>query len=234
MIRESDRRYASIYIHFVDDRISLVMPSDCHYVKPYSSKSEQLPSGFHITHVKRFDIPNIFLLLITAVFYFAPAPAWGQSGPQKNGDILQFLVPSIAYAGTFVAHDADGRKQFYESFLASTAITYGLKTVVDRRRPGNNSNHDSFPSGHTSAVFAGAAFVDRRYGIGYAIPLYVAATYTGWSRVESRKHYWSDVIAGAGIGIISSYYFTDPYRSTLVITPAIGYHYRGIGIAVRW
>lgn len=52
----------------------------------------------------------------------------------------------------------------------------------------------------------------KRYGWEYGLPAYALASFVGYSRVESRQHYAHDVIAGASIGIVSSYLFTKPYR----------------------
>jgi membrane-associated phospholipid phosphatase len=52
----------------------------------------------------------------------------------------------------------------------------------------------------------------KRYGWEYGIPAYAAASFVAYSRVEAREHYAHDVIAGAGIGILSSYIFTKPYK----------------------
>ena len=46
----------------------------------------------------------------------------------------------------------------------------------------------------------------------YGVPAYAAASFVAYSRVESREHYPRDVVAGAGIGILSSYIFTKPYK----------------------
>ena len=105
--------------------------------------------------------------------------------------------------------DSEGRMQFYKSFAANLVVTYGLKYTVDKKRP--NGADNSFPSGHTSATFQGASFIHRRYGLRYAIPAYVGASFVGYSRVESDNHYVEDVIAGAVIGMASSFYFTHPY-----------------------
>lgn len=40
----------------------------------------------------------------------------------------------------------------------------------------------------------------------------MAATYVGYSRVASDNHYTHDVVAGAAVGIASSYFLTTPYR----------------------
>src|SRR5947208_1387868 len=71
----------------------------------------------------------------------------------------------------------------------------------------DGSNDQSFPSGHASAAFQAASFVQRRYDDLPAWPGYVLATYTGWTRVEAKKHYASDVLAGAALGLSNSFVF---------------------------
>ena len=122
------------------------------------------------------------------------------------GDILQILIPSLAYGSTFHEEDEEGRMQFYQSFFTNLGITHGLKTIVNKKRPNGGSR--SFPSGHTSAAFQGAAFIHERYGWKPAVTAYFCATFVAYSRVESKNHYTEDVIAGAFIGTLSSFYFT--------------------------
>ena len=82
-----------------------------------------------------------------------------------------------------------------------------LKSSVYETRP-NGQGHESFPSGHASATFCSAEFIRAKYGWTYGLPAYALAVFTGYSRVESDHHYWHDVGAGAGIGILSSMLFT--------------------------
>ena len=80
------------------------------------------------------------------------------------------------------------------------AVTGTMKPVFNRTRP-NGESH-SFPSGHSSAVFATAGVVSRHHGpwvTGAAIWLGVV---TGLGRMEDMKHYASDVTAGATLGWI--------------------------------
>ena len=158
----------------------------------------------------------------------------GKSKYEKEGDVLQVLIPLTAYGATFYMQDIDGRNQFYKSFLTNLAITYSLKYTINEPRPEHNGNH-SFPSGHTSAAFQGAAFIHLRYGWQYGLPAYAAAAFVGWSRVEgeSDKHDTTDVLAGAAIGIFSGYYFTTPYKG-VSITPYAEKNGLGVTLSMDW
>jgi membrane-associated phospholipid phosphatase len=65
----------------------------------------------------------------------------------------------------------------------------------------------------------------KRYGWEYGVPAYALASFVAYSRVESRQHYAHDVIAGAALGIISSYIFTRPYHGWNVELEADGKYY---------
>jgi len=88
-----------------------------------------------------------------------------------------------------------------EALAVSEGFTLALKFAVHRRRP-DGSDYRSFPSGHTSGSFAIASVVDRVYGHGVGFPLYGVAAWIGFSRIRQQKHYPSDVIAGATLGVI--------------------------------
>ena len=74
----------------------------------------------------------------------------------------------------------------------------------------------SFPSGHASISFAGATFLQKRYGWRYGIPAFLAAAFVGYSRVESDEHWTKDVLGGAAIGIASGWIFTSRFRNNFV------------------
>jgi membrane-associated phospholipid phosphatase len=65
----------------------------------------------------------------------------------------------------------------------------------------------SFPSGHTSGAFCAATCIERNSGIWAGLPAYGVAALTGYSRVDAARHYPSDVLAGAAIGIASARIF---------------------------
>jgi hypothetical protein len=100
-----------------------------------------------------------------------------------------------------------------ESMMALTTFT--LKKATHRLRP-DGSNYYSFPSGHTGNAFVGAEFMSQELGdksIGYSAIGYGFATATGILRIYNRDHWFSDVIAGAGFGILSTKaaYLLYPY-----------------------
>ena len=131
-------------------------------------------------------------------------------GIQTAGDVLQFFLPATAGGLTLGYRDGQGALQLGETLAVTLGVTYALKYSIDERRP--NGGSQSFPSGHSSISFSAAEFMRKRYGWEYGAPAYAAASFVAYSRVESREHYPRDVVAGAGIGILSSFIFTKPYK----------------------
>ncbi len=150
---------------------------------------------------------------------------------EVTGDVLQILIPSIAYGTTLYLNDDEGETQMYQSFFTTFGITQALKYSVNRERP-NGGDH-SFPSGHTSAAFQGASFIHARYGWKYAIPAYIGASFVGYSRVYANKHFTSDVWAGAAIGTLSSFYFATPYKGVNIQPTANNGEY-GLQVSASW
>lgn len=87
-----------------------------------------------------------------------------------------------------------------KGLLLDGAIVYALKVGIDRTRP--NGHGLSFPSGHTSSAFTIAPILTNRFGWKVGVPAYGIAALTALGRVEDRKHFPSDVVAGATIGVI--------------------------------
>lgn len=125
-----------------------------------------------------------------------------------SGDVLRFAIPAAALGFTVKRHDREGRRQFYTAFGANVAATWALKALVDKERP-DGTGDDAFPSGHSSMAFQGAAFIHRRYGLRQAWPAYALATYTAWTRLDVDAHDEADVLAGAALGIASSFLFAE-------------------------
>ncbi len=134
---------------------------------------------------------------------------------EDTGDILQLALPISAAAMTLIKKDYKGTKKLAFSYGTTLAVTYSLKYLTKKERPEGRNNFDSFPSGHTSSAFSGASFIQRRYGWKYGAPAYVLATLVAVSRTEAPDGYhdgW-DVLAGAAVGISSTYLFTKPFQA---------------------
>jgi membrane-associated phospholipid phosphatase len=142
---------------------------------------------------------------------------------RELGDVTQLLPGVFGLTSTLIIGDREGLKQFGYVGATTLVATHGLKELVDKTRP-DDSEDNSFPSGHTSASVMGAAYVWRRYGAKWGAPTSLLAVYTGVSRVQGQKHFADDVISGAAIGLISNWLWTDPIdeRVRLSLLPTRG------------
>lgn len=89
------------------------------------------------------------------------------------------------------------------SSLVSQGVTQGLKKLVGYPRP-DGSGFDAFPSGHTTMAFTSATLLHEEYGhrsAWYSVGGYAVATASGGLRILNNKHWLSDVLMGAGVGI---------------------------------
>jgi PAP2 superfamily len=134
-------------------------------------------------------------------------------GNQTIGNVtLYTLLGGALLSGVlFPGPGRNGWDQLFnegEAFGATALTTTVLKETVRRPRPfeGGGSVH-SFPSGHSSGAFAAATLIERNSGELAAIPAYSLAALTAYSRVDAARHYPSDVLAGAAIGILTARIF---------------------------
>ena len=135
-------------------------------------------------------------------------------------DYSQFFGP-VMTTGLKIA-GVEGRSD-WGRYLASTAMSYGImaafvngiKYTAKEMRP-DGSTANSWPSGHTATAFVGATILHKEYGMTrspwYSVAGYGVATATGVMRVLNNRHWVSDVLSGAGIGMFSTelaYAFSD-------------------------
>lgn len=151
---------------------------------------------------------------------------------EAAGNALAYLLPAFAGSLTLGYKDREGTLQLAESTALALGSTYALKYTIHEERP-NHRDHYSFPSGHSSVSFSSAEFLRMRYGWEYGIPAYTVATFVAFSRVHAKQHYWHDVIAGAAIGIGSSYLFTQPYKGWR-IQANIAAEFTGVRLSRSW
>lgn len=93
-----------------------------------------------------------------------------------------------------------GASLFRAQFVSQTTVQT-IKFAARRTRPDGTSL--SFPSGHSASAFATASVLQAELGWKVGAPAYGAAAWVAASRVHAKRHYLSDVIAGATIGIMA-------------------------------
>ena len=160
---------------------------------------------------------------------FEPGEILGGSLAQVGGALLTFGVGKLSSSSEIEAVGRD----LVRAQVLTQGMTQLLKTSVRRRRP-DLSNRSSFPSGHTSGAFASATVLSRRYGWRVGVPAYGAAAYIGASRLSENKHFLSDVIFGAAIGITAGRTVTvSRGRTRFELSPMVAPGGAGVHVAVR-
>ncbi len=89
------------------------------------------------------------------------------------------------------------------SSVISQGVTQGLKKIIGYPRP-DGSSFDAFPSGHTTMAFTSATLLHEEYGhrsVWYSVGGYSVASASGALRILNNRHWISDVLMGAGVGI---------------------------------
>ena len=134
---------------------------------------------------------------------------------------LQFSPIAIAYGLDALGYksktDIKNRTAILlKGELLMSGVVFGLKKLTHQFRP-DNSGYNSFPSGHTAQAFAAATFLSEEYKSKFKWMPYLAygiASSVGMLRMANNKHYISDVLVGAGLGILSMKmsYLTHQYK----------------------
>ena len=113
--------------------------------------------------------------------------------------------------------------------VMSAATQAAAQNWVEHRPEGAGY---SFPSGHAATAFASATVLQRRFGWKAGIPAYAVATYVAASRVDMQRHYLSDVVFGAAIGIVAGRTVTVGGHEFEVGPMATGSGGAGIGFSL--
>jgi membrane-associated phospholipid phosphatase len=123
----------------------------------------------------------------------------------------EVIIPT-ALATYFIGRHVGARRAQHlgmdelEAALLSEGFVQTIKVAVRRERPrdvgGALSNSYSFPSGHATITFAAATVLQQHLGYKAAIPTYTVASYVAMSRLHDNRHFASDVIFGAAMGVM--------------------------------
>jgi membrane-associated phospholipid phosphatase len=163
----------------------------------------------------------------------------GRTGASAGGPLVVPVVGALFLAGRFAPQGAfrAASYDFAQALAVNAVWTGALKFSLHRQRP-DGSDFYSLPSGHTSTAFSLATVTQQHFGWKAGVPAYLAAAGIGLSRIESNKHYLSDVLAGATIGVIVGRTVTrvngEPgaKRRTFSLHPATDPRGAGVGLGM--
>jgi membrane-associated phospholipid phosphatase len=172
----------------------------------------------------------------------------GNPSFRTNIDDFMQVSPAVAVYALNLA-GIKGKHNLFDRTLILTisvameqSVAMILKNNTYQVRP-DGTNFRSFPSGHTANGFATAEFLYQEYkdvSPLYGIAGYAVAAATGALRMFNNRHWFSDVVAGAGIGIISTkiVYRVYPWisskllhrtkRSAIITLPSFSKDYLGV------
>jgi membrane-associated phospholipid phosphatase len=227
------------------------------FTQIYGQKNDTLTSNKKLSY-KDFIIPTTLIaggssLLgsqLNADFQERARAAFGESFHSAADNIFPLIPIAQIYTGKYLGFQPKNTilHQSIDIAVANSltlAIVSATKHLVKEERP-DQSDNLSFPSGHTAIAFTNAALLFHEYkesSFWYASSGFLFATATGIFRVSNNRHYASDVLTGAGIGLASgiliSYYnpfqslqFGKNRKTTAFIYPQIR-NQIGIGLLVR-
>lgn len=156
------------------------------------------------------DIDNVFI----------PGKYLGATEVQVGAALATYIVGRARHE-TRVQHIG---MDLLEAQLLTEGIVELTKVAVRRDRPinadGSHYPGYSFPSGHAAITFASATVLQQHLGWRAAVPTYALATYVAASRLHDNRHFASDVVFGATVGIVVGRSVTWHGRNTYTLAPA--------------
>jgi undecaprenyl-diphosphatase len=124
--------------------------------------------------------------------------------------VLWMLLGSVR--GLRSERDADAAIRLLVCLGLESALVNGLiKSLLPRTRPVHAGHHPfhlrtpksaSFPSGHASAGFTAATLLADGQKAPWRYGWYGLAAVVASSRIHTRSHHASDVVAGAALGLV--------------------------------
>lgn len=182
-----------------------------------NSKAEPTDSiGYERFNGRHLILPGSLIAVGAVGVAWPQFPKWVNSQVNSfSGHRLTFddwvqYAPAVTYAALGAIPGINSRLNFKERILAEAstyvfvaALTEGAKYIIHETRP-DGSDCRSFPSGHVAKAFAGAELIRLSYPAGVAAGAYVVATGVAFMRLYNHRHWVNDLVAGAGVGILSA------------------------------
>lgn len=166
------------------------------------------------------------LLVVTMPAYASQST---EDSLKDYSDTMRFALPAAGVGVTLLKRDWEGTRQWTRESLATLALTGLIKKATNKtswgKRP--DGGDKAFPSGHTSAACSGSAFLGKRYGWKYAAVTFPMAAVAGYSRVDTQKHHWRDVIGGCLLAYGMSELFVTKQGEEKLI-PIVGPDFIGL------
>jgi hypothetical protein len=149
---------------------------------------------------------------------------------EDAGDLLANTAHATYFITALATPSGEDRSDWTKNKLKGLAVGLGamslnrvstelLKDAMDRERP-DDSDHESFPSGHTSAAATSATLASRNLEslslsrgqrLAFRTAFVTLPFATGWARVEANRHFPSDVLVGAALGHFFGALINDAY-----------------------
>ncbi len=194
----------------------------------YSQKAT--PTSFK---AKQLILPGALIALGASSFFIDPVRDFDHSLQKRVTDLrgshhrikldefLRYVPTATSVSLSLAKHKSnvssiDGYMAFFNSYAVLYTITQGLKHIVHRTRPDGSDDH-SFPSGHVASTFLSAEMLRIEHGNLWGAVGYTAATGVAFLRLYNNRHWFSDIIGGAGIAILSARisYWLIPFEKKL-------------------
>ena len=235
--------------------LSLLLPSlplRAQFHSELSEDSEELQYSYEEKSFKPTQLiaPGVLIGSGIAIRNFAHS-TWntavnaaldGQAGSAPHTEVddwIQYLAfPAdlgLAFLGVPAKNDFTGRViECAVSVVSVAAITRTMKALIYSPRPIGDAK--SFPSGHTATAFVGAELLRIEYGWLWGGIGYLTATSVAILRMHNGAHWLSDVLAGAGIGILSANigrWLLVPVKNLLNIKPKLSTEKEGLNLSAE-
>ncbi len=154
---------------------------------------------------------------------------WSKNTSNLGDDYGKYAIGAFAALGQ-TYFDPENGKNHIRALVGNAIVTTTMKLSFKRERP-DQSNHLSFPSGHTSDAFTTATSLTYAYGWKAGIVAYPIATFVAFSRLADEAHWLSDITAGAFVGVwMGRSFFYPKGEDASSLNSKDGVHFQAIPV----